>query len=137
MKQFVFLNSTVSLVHNFLGLLRAWENKETHVFFCLWPLANLEKSQFFMTVSQHTYLHFKLHLLHLKPEWHYISFQKVKIVKVLTTKILVENWTCGSTLISYFLVTKLNMSDIEVRESSFLYPRTLQISQCILMSAFL
>lgn len=50
----------------------------------------------------------------------------------MTTKVLVENWTFGCTLISYFVVIKLNLSDIEVRENFFLCPQTCQIFQCIL-----
>ena len=56
--------------------------------------------------------------------------------KVLTIKLLVENWTSVCTLISYFVI-KLNLSDIEVGEIFFLFPQILQIFQCILMSVFL
>ena len=38
---------------------------------------------------------------------------------------------------SYFVVIKLNLSDIEVWENFFLFPQSLQIFQCILMSVFL
>ena len=85
LKQFIFLNCIVTLVQNFLDLLYSWEKKETHVF-CLWPLAILVKIQLFKTVSQHTYLHINLYVLHLKPEWHYISFQKIKYINLKRPK---------------------------------------------------
>lgn len=54
-----------------------------------------------------------------------------------TTKFIIENWTFKTTMISNFFVTKLGVSDTEVRESFSLCPQALQVSHinvCLLLS---
>lgn len=88
-----------------------------------------------MTVCQHAYLHINLHLLCLKPEWHYISLQKVKLVRSRQP----NSWLKIEHLELPWLFTFCHKTwRVWYRRERFflpLYPQALQVSLCILLSS--